>query len=281
MDSYDIAQIDEAVEAIQDRTVHRPRVGLILGSGLGPLAEEVSIATQIPYAEIPMFASSTAPEHAGMLVMGRLAGHPVMVMKGRVHYYEGYSMAQVTFPVRVMQRLGVSTLIVTNAAGGISSSFEPGDLMLITDHISLPAMSGENPLRGRHDPALGVRFPNMSQAYDLELQTLAHTTADENGTVLREGIYAYVAGPSFETPAEIRLLRSLGADAVGMSTAPEVTVAVHARMRVLGVSAITNLAIAATESGRKTTADEVLEGAKTIGPRLAELLTGVLRRLPR
>jgi purine-nucleoside phosphorylase len=277
---HDPTHIEEAVEMISTRTVHRPKVGLILGSGLGSMAGKISIATDIPYSEIPRFSVSTAPEHKGHLVVGRLSGHAVAVMRGRLHFYEGYSMADVTFPIRVMQRLGVRVLIVTNAAGAVNPDFEPCDIMLITDHVSFVSMAGHNPLIGPHYRELGARFPDMSQVYDLQLQTTALTVADRLGEQLREGVYACVSGPSFETPAEVRLLRTIGADAVGMSTAPEATVARQAGMRVLGFSAITNVAIAETASTKTTSAAEVLEIGAIVAPRLASIIEGVLQDLP-
>jgi purine-nucleoside phosphorylase len=271
---------EEAVAVVRDRINVVPEVGIILGSGLSTLAEAVAGASTIPYTELPHFPLSTIEGHAGCLVAGRLAGQPVAVLQGRAHFYEGYSPQQVTLPVRVLHRLGVRTLIVTNAAGGLNPAFEPGDLMLITDHINLVGMAGAHPLRGPNDPAFGPRFPDMSQAYDPRLRALAQRVAQPGSWVLREGVYACVAGPSFETPAEVRFLHLIGADAVGMSTAPEVTVARHAGMRVLGVSGISNVAISAPIADRETTHGEVLETGKIIVPRLIGLLTNVLRALP-
>jgi purine-nucleoside phosphorylase len=207
-------------------------VGLILGSAE---SQEAAVdADVIPYQQIPGFPESTVEGHIGRLVVGRLAGVPVIIMQGRAHFYEGYSMQEVVFPVRVMQVMGVHTLVVTNAAGGINPAFQAGDLMLITDHINLIGMSGANPLYGPNDPMLGPRFPDMSQAYDPDLRRLAQEAARERAIPLREGVYVGLAGPSFETPADIRFLRIIGADAVGMSTVPEVTVARHGGIRVLG-----------------------------------------------
>jgi purine-nucleoside phosphorylase len=232
----------------------------------------------IPYADIPHFASTTVEGHPGELVFGRLQGCPVMMMSGRVHYYEGYPMAQVTFPIRVMWAMGVKYLVVTNAAGALDPSFRPGDLMLITDHIGLVNMVGLNPLTGPNDPEIGPRFPDMSQAYDPELRRLALQVAAELGITLHQGVYIMLSGPSFETPADLRFLRMIGADAVGMSTVPEVTVAHHAGIRVLGISGISNAAV--MEPGTSTLShQEVLAAGKTIVTRLGPLIKEILRRL--
>lgn len=273
-------EFDEAANAIRNHISHRPQVGLILGSGLSPLADEVEEADVIPYSAIPQFPVSTIEGHAGRLVVGRLAGQTVMVMQGRTHYYEGYSMQRVTLPVRVMQLLGIDTLFITNAAGGINPGFQPGDLMLITDHINLIGMAGLNPLRGPNLDELGPRFPDMSRAYDPALQATARRVANDLGFGLQEGIYMCLAGPSFETPADIRFLRAIGADAVGMSTVPEVTVARHGGTRVMGVSGISNVAIVDPSEERQTTHEEVLEAGRVIVPKLIGLLKGVLRELP-
>jgi purine-nucleoside phosphorylase len=269
----------EAVAEIRRRANSRPEVGIILGSGLAALSDEVERRQAIPYAEIPHFPVSTIEGHPGQLVLGGWSGQAVMVLQGRAHYYEGYLPQEITLPVRAMQLLGVHTLIVTNAAGGLNLSYRPGDLMLIHDHINLVGMAGANPLRGANLDSLGPRFPDMSQAYDPTLRTLAHRVAERLGLTLWEGVYAYVAGPSFETPAEVRFLRIIGADAVGMSTAPEVTVARHASMRVLGISGISNVAISEPSQDRQTTHHEVLEAGKTIVPRLGMLIGGVLSEM--
>jgi purine-nucleoside phosphorylase len=273
-------EFDEAANFIRSRTHHAPQIGLILGSGLSPLAEEVEGADIIPYNEIPQFPVSTIEGHAGRLVIGQLAGQTVMVMQGRTHYYEGYSMQRITLPVRVMQILGIHILFVTNAAGGINPGFRPGDLMLITDHINLIGMAGLNPLRGPNLDEFGPRFPDMSRVYDPTLQDVARRVAASLGFALREGVYVCLAGPSFETPADIHFLRAVGADAVGMSTVPEVTVARHGGTRVLGVSGISNVAITDPGERRQTTHEEVLEAGKAIVPKLIGLLKGVLRELP-
>jgi purine-nucleoside phosphorylase len=272
---------DEAADAIRGRTSHRPRIGLILGSGLSPLADEVVEADVLPYSEIPHFPVSTIEGHSGKLIIGELAGQTVMVMQGRTHYYEGYSMQHVTLPVRVMRVLGIDTLFVTNAAGGINPRLRPGDLMLITDHINLIGMAGLNPLRGPNLDEFGPRFPDMSCAYDPALQAAARRVANDLNFTLQEGVYMCLAGPTFETPADIRFLRAIGADAIGMSTVPEVIVARHGGTRVLGVSGISNVAITDPGEERKTTHEEVLEAGKVIVPRLIGLLKGILRDLPR
>jgi purine-nucleoside phosphorylase len=219
------------------------------------------------------------PGHSGRLVIGKLEGKTIIAQQGRAHYYEGHPIHQIVLPVRVMHLLGVRTLVVTNAAGGINASFTPGDLMLIKDHLSMVGIAGNNPLRGPNDDQFGPRFPDMIGAYDADLRQLAHATADANGFSLQEGVYAYVAGPSFETPAELRFLRTIGADAVGMSTVPSVIVARHAGMRILGISSITNMAVPDPKPGTELTHEEVLETGKMIVPRLSALLRGVLHQL--
>ncbi len=278
-DFYTYQEFKEAADYIQSKTGHRPEVALILGSGLGPLADEIETADYIPYQEIPHFPYSGAPGHVGRLVIGTLAGQNVMVMQGRSHFYEGYSAQHITFPVRVMAVLGIKMLIVTNAAGGINPNFQAGNLMLITDHINMVGMAGNNPLRGSNLEEFGPRFPSMTQPYDVELINLARTVSQEINLALREGVYTCVAGPSFETPAEIRFLRTTGTDAVGMSTVTEVTIANHSGIRVLGISSITNVAVQEFGSGMETTHEEVLETGKTIVPRLILLLKGILTNL--
>lgn len=275
-----LEHLQTAAEVIGQRCAHTPQVGIILGSGMGALTDAMADRQIIPYTDIPHFPTSTISGHAGALAIGSLAGHYVVVLQGRTHYYEGYSMQRITLPVRVLRLLGVHTLIVTNAAGALNPAFTPGDLMVISDHINLVGIAGAHPLRGPNLDVLGPRFPDMSQAYDPTLRTLARKVARNCGLPLREGVYVCVAGPSFETPAEVRFLRLIGGDAVGMSTAPEVTVARHASMRVLGISGISNVAIDQPTSERITTHDEVLEVAKIIVPRLAKLIRGVLDELP-
>ena len=276
---YTREQYQEATDYIAGRSHYQPQVGLILGSGLNPLARAVEAADVIPYDQIPHFPKPTVEGHAGQLVLGYLEGIPVVVMQGRVHFYEGYPMQQVVFPVRVMQVMGIETLIVTNAAGGLDPTFQPGDLMLITDQINFVGMAGNHPLFGPNDPTFGPRFPDMSQPYDPELRRLAQEVAQEKDIPLRQGVYAGLAGPSFETPAEIRFLRLIGADAVGMSTVTEVTVARHGGTRVLGVSGISNVAIVEPTAGQEATHEEVLAAGQQIVPRLTALVRGVLARL--
>lgn len=272
-------QIQEAADAVSRRTDYTPRIGLVLGSGLNDLADAVVDADVIPAADIPHWPTSTAPGHAGRLVIGALEKQPVLVLQGRAHYYEGYKMSQITLPVRVMQRLGVETLILTNAAGGLNRDFEAGDLMLISDHLNFLGLAGQNPLRGPNDDSVGPRFPDMTEPYDPQLRALAHEVAKEQEITLREGVYAYVAGPSYETPAELRFLVTVGADAVGMSTVPSVVIARHSGMRVLGISTITNMATPDPEPGQQTTHEEVLEVGRIVVPRLTNLIHGILRRI--
>jgi purine-nucleoside phosphorylase len=272
-----IEQIDQTADAVQTRTSYRPRVGLILGSGLNDLADSVQKADIIPYAELTNWPISTVQGHAGRLVIGELDGQVVLVMQGGIHFYEGYSMSQITLPVRVMQRLGLEMLIVTNAAGGVNDNFEPGDVMLITDNLNLMGMTGANPLMGPNIDELGPRFPDMSQAYDRELMELARKVAASENIKLREGVYCGLSGPSFEGPADLRFLHMIGADAVGMSTVPEVIVARHGGMRVLGFSGISNKAN--LDGSTVTTHDEVIEAGKTISPKIETIIRGVLRSL--
>jgi purine-nucleoside phosphorylase len=272
------AQFEEAAAAIRSRTRHQPAIGLVLGSGLGGLADAVTDPDVIPSAEIPHWPQSTVEGHLGRLVIGQLEGQCVLVQQGRAHFYEGLSMQQVTLPVRVMQLLGIHTVILTNAAGAINPDFRPGDLMLLTDHINFLGMAGSSPLRGPNDESFGPRFPDMSQVYDAQLRALALDVAREGGLLLHQGVYAGLAGPSFETPADLRFLRLVGADAVGMSTVPEATVARHGGLRVLGLSGISN---AANLDGSTVTSHaEVLAAGRTLVPKLTALLTGVLRRWP-
>ena len=270
-------QMEESAAAVRARTRYQPRVGLILGSGLGGLADALEGADVIPYGDVPHLPPSTVEGHMGRFVIGRLEGQPIIVMQGRSHFYEGYSMQQVTLPIRVMQLLGVQVLIVTNASGGLSPDFRPGDLMLITDHINLIGMAGLSPLRGPNDPGLGPRFPDMSEAYDLGLRNLALRVAGEQNIRLHQGVYVCLAGPSFETPADLRFLRRLGADAVGMSTVPEVTVARHGGLKVLGLAGITNVAVVEPGSAPPPTHEEVLQAGPVIVPKLTAVIRGVLQ----
>jgi purine-nucleoside phosphorylase len=272
-----LPQIDEAAQAVRARTSHQPNVAIILGSGLNALADSVQDAVRIPFGELPHFPVSTVQGHIGALVIGKLEGQTVFVMQGRIHYYEGYSLSQVTLPVRVMQRLGIGTMIVTNAAGGVHPDFQPGDVMLITDHLNLMGMSGANPLMGPNIDEIGPRFPDMSQPYDRGYGDAARRVAAENRIPLREGVYAGLSGPSFESPADLRFLRTAGADAVGMSTVPEVIVARHGSMRVLGFSGISNKAN--LDGSSITTHDEVIEAGKVITPKIEMIVRGVLRGL--
>jgi len=270
-----LAQIDEATQAIQKRISLEPTVGIILGSGLNGLADAVQDAVYIPYGELPHFPVSTVHGHAGRFVIGRLEGKKVLVMQGRIHYYEGYTMGQVTLPVRVMQRMGIESMIVTNAAGGVHPDFQPGDVMLITDQLNLMGMSGLNPLMGPNLDEIGPRFPDMSQPYDRAYSDLARKVATENKITLREGVYAGLSGPSFESPADLRFLRLAGADAVGMSTVPEVIIARHGNMRPLGFSGISNKAN--LDGSTITTHEEVIEAGKVITPKMEKIIRGVLR----
>lgn len=272
-----LEQIDAAAQYIRSHTQHRPSIALILGSGLGGLADSLQQADVIPYSAIPHWPRSTVEGHAGRLVIGTLDQHTILVMQGRIHFYEGYSMSQVTFPIRVMQRLGIEILVVTNAAGAINPDYAPGDLMLITDNLNLIGMMGFNPLVGPNLEAFGVRFPDMSQTYDRALMDLARQAARENGILLHEGVYAGLSGPSFESPADLRFLRAVGADAVGMSTVPEVIVARHGGTRVLGISGISNKAN--LDGNTPTSHEEVLEAGRVMVPKLQTVLRGVLARL--
>jgi purine-nucleoside phosphorylase len=274
---YPLEKIDQISEFIRSKSSYHPQVGIILGSGLGALAASVEDSIIIPYNEIPEWPTTTVIGHQGHLIIGKLETKDVIVMQGRVHYYEGYSIAQVALPVRVFQRLGVKVLIVTNAAGAVNPNFDPGDLMLITDHINMLGMAGLNPLRGPNLDELGPRFPDMSKAYDRVLMEVARKVAAEEKLKLHEGVYISLAGPSFETPADLRFLRIIGADAVGMSTVPEVVTARHGGTRVLGISGISNKSNLDGET--VTSHEEVLEAGKKLAPKLTTLIRGVLRRL--
>lgn len=272
-----LAQIDEVSNAIRKQVSIQPVVGIILGSGLNDLADSVQNPVRISYGDLPNFPVSTVHGHAGRFVIGVLEEKPVLVMQGRIHYYEGYSMGQITLPVRVMQRLGIPSMIVTNAAGGVHPDFQPGDVMLITDQLNLMGMSGLNPLMGPNLDEIGTRFPDMSQPYDRAYCDLARKVAKTNKITLQEGVYAGLSGPSFESPADLRFLRLAGADAVGMSTVPEVIIARHGNMRVLGLSGISNKAN--LDGSTVTTHEEVIEAGKVITPRIEKIIRGVLRGL--
>lgn len=269
-------RIQEAAGAIGERTTQRPAVAIILGSGLGTLADGAAGATTIPYAEIPHFPQSTVEGHRGELVLGTLGGCEVAIMRGRFHYYEGYSLEQTTFPVRVLRALGAGILLVTNAAGGLRGEWQVGDLMRIADHVNFPGMAGNTPLRGPNDARLGPRFPALTDAYDRELGAIALEAAGELGVPMREGVYGMLAGPSFETPAELRMLRQLGIDAVGMSTVPEVIVARHGGMRVLGISMISNIA---TPDAPPANHEEVLAAGEAVKPQFTALLLRILQAI--
>jgi purine-nucleoside phosphorylase len=272
-----VEEIDSLANRIRESTELRPKVGMILGSGLGSLADSLESSTSLATDELPGWPISTVEGHAGRLVIGVLEGMPVCVLQGRVHYYEGYSIARIGLPIRVLQRLGAELLIATNAAGGVNPAFEPGDVMLINDHINLIGMAGLSPLRGPNLQEFGPRFPDMSQAYDRQLQTLARQVAAQEGIVLREGVYICLGGPAFETPADLRFLQLIGVDAVGMSTVPEIIVARHGGMRTLGFSGISNKV--SLDGEKLTTHQEVLEAGRRVGPKLERLIRGVLRRL--
>jgi purine-nucleoside phosphorylase len=264
----------EAVAYIEPKLTEKPTIGLVLGSGLGVLADEIENPVVIPYSEIPGFSSSTVVGHKGQLVIGKLEGKQVVAMQGRFHYYEGHSLDAVVFPIRVMKLLGVETIVVTNAAGGINESYRPGDLMLIRDHIN---MTFRNPLIGPNDESFGVRFPDMSEAYSKQLRALAKEVAQEQGIELQEGVYVGLLGPSYETPAEIRMLRILGGDAVGMSTVPEVIVARHMNMKVLGISCISNMAAGILE--QPLSHEEVMETTEKVKTQFLTLVHGIVAKL--
>ncbi|XP_008288805.1 purine nucleoside phosphorylase 6 [Stegastes partitus] len=270
---YKYEEYKETADWLLSHTEKRPKVAIICGSGLGGLADLLDDKTVFPYKEIPRFPTSTVQGHAGQLVFGKLQDCECVCMQGRFHFYEGYDIHTVTYPMRVFFLLGVETLIVTNAAGGLNGSFNVGDIMLIKDHINMPGFAGQNPLCGHNDERFGVRFPCMSDAYDRKLRALAKQTAEEHGcgSFLQEGVYCMLAGPTFETIAECSLLQKLGADAVGMSTVPEVVVARHCGLRVLGLSLITNKVVTDYDSDEKANHEEVLK--------TTELRTQDLQRL--
>ena len=267
-----IPQLAEAVRLIQSRSPLRPAIGLVLGSGLGAFARSMDKATVIPYAQIPHFPVATAIGHTGELVIGSAQGVPVAVMAGRVHLYEGYTVEQVVFPIRVLARMGVKTLIMTNAAGSVNVNYHPGELMVIHDHINF---MGVNPLAGPNEDALGPRFFDMSEPYDLELASLAEKACAKVGMTVRRGVYIAFIGPSYETSAEIKMARTLGADAVGMSTVPEVIAARHMGVRVLGISCITNMAAGVLK--KKLDHREVLDTAEKVREGLIDVLTRLIQ----
>lgn len=263
--------IDRACNLVKERIGEVPEIALILGSGLGSIADDLENSVSISYREIPGFPQSTAPGHASRLVSGMLNGIRVIIFQGRFHYYEGYSMQQISFPIRFLKKLGCRTLLMTNASGGVNRGYTPGDIMLITDHIN---MTGQNPLIGTNDDEVGIRFPDLSDAYNLNLRAMAKEAAAYIGLEMKEGVYAWMTGPSFETPAEIRMLETLGADAVGMSTVPEVITAVHAGLEVLGISCISNMAAGILD--QPITGEEVLEIGKKVTGQFAALISSFL-----
>lgn len=263
----EMTKIQEARAFIEAQIGIRPEIGLILGSGLGVLAEEIEAPVRIPYGQVPHFPVSTVEGHAGQFVFGMLAGRPVVAMQGRFHYYEGYSQQQITLPVRVMKALGVRTLLVTNAAGGVNRDYTPGDLMILTDHLNF---SGQNPLVGKNIDELGPRFPDMSEVYPRELVKGMESVAARLEIPVKKGVYVMMSGPSYETPAEIRMLRTLGADAVGMSTVPEAIVANHCGMAVAGISCITNMAAGILD--QPLNHQEVMDTAEMVKQRFIRLV---------
>jgi purine-nucleoside phosphorylase len=271
-------QVARAAQFIGAKIAQKPTIAIILGSGLGALADAVAEATILPYADVPYFPPTSVEGHRGRLVVGQLEGKTVAVLQGRVHGYEGHTLAQITLPIRVMHALGVETLIVTNAAGGLNPGFQAGDLMLITDQINLPGMVGNNPLYGLNDPALGPRFPGMNDAYDPALRALTMRVAEGQGLRLRQGVYVMLGGPSYETPAEVAFLRLIGGDAVGMSTASEVAVARHVGLRVLGFSLISN--VLSHQPGQASpTHEEVLAATAAAMPRFIALIRGIVKAM--
>lgn len=267
-------QVQNSVTYIQGKVTTTPKVGLILGSGLGVLVEEILEATSISYQDIPDFPVSTVEGHAGSLVFGKLNGVDVVAMSGRFHYYEGYDMKKVTFPVRVMKALGVETLVVTNAAGGVNTEYKPGDLMIISDHINF---TGDHPLIGKNDASVGPRFLDMTQAYCPKLRTLAKEVGKELNIQLQEGVYVAMSGPTYETPAEVRMVRILGGDAVGMSTVPEVIVARHSGMSVLGISCISNMAAGILDQPLHH--DEVIETTQQVKVQFLSFVKEIVRKM--
>jgi len=271
---HSLEYIEEAASVVRGVFRARPAAAIVLGTGLGRLAAEIDTAAVIAYGDIPGFPLSTVESHAGRLLCGTLGGKTVIAMQGRFHRYEGYSLREVTFPVRVLRALGAETLIVSNASGGLHPLWSAGDLMLIADHVNL---IGDSPLVGANDDRLGPRFPDLSAAYDQVLRALARRVARDTGVVLREGVYAAVVGPNLETRAEYRFLRAIGADAVGMSTVPEVLVAVHAGMRVLGLSIITDMCL--PDALEPATVERIIAVANAAEPRLTQLIRGVMEGL--
>lgn len=271
---HNIKHILEAKDYVTSKTEIVPAIGIILGSGLGALADEITDAVRIPYNEIPHFTQSNAIGHANELVIGNLNGKNIVAMKGRFHYYEGVTLDQVTFPVRLMKALGVEKLMITNACGAVNTSFEPGDLMVITDHLNLVA---NNPLIGPNNDELGPRFPDLSEVYNKELRNIVLEVAEEQGTKMQQGVYAWWTGPAYETPAEVRMIRTLGADAVGMSTVPEALVAAHGNMKVVGISCLTNMACGILD--QPLSHDEVIEVAALVREKFLNLVKESIARM--
>ncbi len=268
-------RIEAAAAVVRRAAAPAPEIGIILGTGLGGLADEIAVDASVPYEEIPGFPLSTVESHAGRLLLGRLGGRRVIAMQGRFHRYEGYNLTEVTFPVRVMHALGANVLVVSNACGGMHPLWNPGDLVLLSDHINL---LGDNPLIGHNDERLGPRFPDMSAPYDPDLRALVRSVARELGIALREGVYVAVPGPNLETRAEYRMLRGMGADVVGMSTVPEVIVAAHAGMKTVGLSIITDQCL--PDALEPTDIARIIETARQAEPSLTRLIAGLVERLP-
>lgn len=272
MELYD--KIMEAKDFVSKKTAFIPDIGMILGSGLGDIAEDIEKVAEISYADIPHFPISTVAGHAGKMIIGKLEGKNVVALKGRIHYYEGYTMKEITFPTYLMKELGIKNLIVTNASGGVNEAYMPGEFMLIDDHINL---MGDNPLKGKNDERLGERFPDISNVYDKGLKKLALATATENDILLHSGVYVAVSGPNYESLAEIRFMHTIGADAVGMSTVPEVLVAAYLKLRVLGISCVTDVIYASGEHG--ITHEEVLAVANAAKPKFIKLLKAIIKKI--
>lgn len=272
MELYD--KIKESAEFIRKKTLFVPDIGMILGSGLGDIAEDIEKAAEISYADIPHFPVSTVAGHAGKMIIGKLEGKNVVALKGRIHYYEGYTMKEITFPTYLMKELGVKTLIVTNASGGANEDYRPGEFMLIDDHINF---MGDNPLKGKNDERLGERFPDISNVYDKGLKKLALDTAAENDILLHNGVYVAVSGPNYESLAEVKCLRGMGADAIGMSTVPEVIVAAYLKLKVLGISCVTDVIY--TSGAHGITHEEVLAVANAAKPKFIKLLKAIIRKI--
>ena len=269
-----LGHVGESVDLLKRKAEVQPQIGIVLGTGLGGLADRIQAAAIIPYEEIPHFPVSTVTSHMGRMIIGSLGDKPVMAMQGRFHYYEGYDSKELTFPIRVMADMGIETLLISNAAGGLNPLFHAGDLVLIRDHINL---TGQNPLRGENVDDWGPRFPDMTEPYSLELIKLAENAAEDLGIKVHRGVYVGVTGPSMETAAETRFLRLIGADSVGMSTIPEVIVAVHAGLRVLGISVITNVNL--PDDYQPAPIEQVIATAKRAEPQLVQLVEEVLKRM--